>query len=265
MFRLLVLALLVLVPRLAQAQTRQQSLVDRATLTVQDMFGVPNVNQPGDALRQARAVMVCPRIFRVSFFFGAAGGECVLLARDGAGSWSDPAFYNLGSGSFGVQAGIQDNELVMMILTERGLDALMDSQFKIGGDASITVATAGAGIEGDTTAALRADILAYSKSRGLFVGVALNGSLLSSETPWNRAYYGRDFAARQIVVQMAANNPGADPLRAMLSRFGNGAPAMAAYAPPPAYAPSYPPPGQPPSAPQRLMPVQQEPLPPPRQ
>jgi lipid-binding SYLF domain-containing protein len=266
MIRILVIAALTLLPVLARAQSEQQALVDRAALTVQDIFGAPRPGDPANWLRRARAVMICPRVFRIGFIFGVSGGECVLLARDAAGSWSAPAFYELRSGSFGLQAGIQDGETVLMIMSGRALAAIMDSQFKIGGDASITVATAGAGVEGDTTAALRADILASSLARGLYVSIALNGSLLASDTDWNRAYYGRDLAARQIVVQMAANNPGADPLRAILTRYGAPAlpvarayyaPAPAYAAPPPAYAPNT-------AVPQPRMPVQQEALPPPR-
>lgn len=274
MIRILLIAVLTLVPLLARAQSQQQALVDRAALAVQDLFGAPNPGQPGAWLRRARAVMVCPRLFRIGFIFGVAGGECVMLARDAAGSWSAPAFYELRSGSFGLQAGIQDSETVLMIMSERALGAIMDSQFKIGGDASITLVTVGAGAEADTTAALRADILASSQARGLFASIAFNGSLLSSDTGWNRAYYGQDLAARQIVVQMAANNPGADPLRALLTRYGAAAPPVAqVYAPGPAYARSAPPPGAPPAPPpafapagqpQPLVPVQQQPLPPPR-
>src|SRR5579875_1435241 len=232
MIRWLVIAALTLLPALARAQSAQQALVDRAALAVQDMFGAGQHSDPARWLHRARAVMICPRLFRIGFIFGVSGGECVLLARDAAGSWSAPAFYELRSGSFGLQAGIQDSETVLMLMTDRALAALMDSQFKIGGDASITIATVGAGVEGDTTAALNADILATSLSRGLFASIALNGSLLSSDTDWNRAYYGRDLAARQIVVQMAANNPGADPLRALLTRFGApAAPVARAWSP----------------------------------
>lgn len=259
MIRILIIAALTLLPALARAQSVQQALVDRAALTVQDIFAVPRPGDPASWLRRARAVMICPRVFRIGFIFGVSGGECVLLARDAAGSWSAPAFYELRSGSFGLQAGIQDGETVLMIMSGRALAAVMDSQFKIGGDASITVATAGAGVEGDTTAALRADILATSLARGLYVSIALNGSLLSSDTDWNRAYYGRDLAARQIVVQMAANNPGADPLRAVLTRYGAPTVPMARayYYPPPV-------PYTPPAAPQPRVPVEQQSLPPPR-
>ena len=216
----------------AFAQNRQQALVDRATLTLQDMLSTRNANDRQSAMRQARAVMICPQVFRAGFILAGAGGNCVLVARDGGGSWSSPAFYVMGSGSVGFQAGIQDSEIIMMILTNRGLGAIMDSEFKFGADASVAVATIGAGVEGDTTAALRADIVAYSQTRGLFAGVALNGSILTSDTAWNRAYYGSDLAARQIVMQMQVNNPGANPLRTVLGQVG-------ARTVVPRYAPAY--------------------------
>jgi lipid-binding SYLF domain-containing protein len=276
-------------PRAAHAQTKQQALVDRATLSVQEMMGVNGGGTLGQLLPQARAVMICPRVFRAGFILGGAGGGCVLLARGGDGSWSDPAFYGLSSGSIGFQAGIQDAEVVMVVLTSRGLNALLDSQFKIGADANITFLTLGAGIEGATTAAVGADIVAFSRSRGLFGGFAIGGSLLDSETRWNQAYYGQSFAARQVVIEMQANNPGADPLRAILMRYAAPPPPAAprpyaqaaaaprempppryapgptpgaGLAPGPAYAPAYR--GSAYPGPTSLAPVQSQPLPPPR-
>jgi lipid-binding SYLF domain-containing protein len=109
----------------------------------------------------------------------------------------------------------------------------MDSQFKFGADAAIAVATIGAGVEGSTTAAAGADIIAFARARGLFAGIALEGSLLTNRSEMNRAYYGQDISARQIVVAMQAHNPGADPLRAALMRYGSAE----ATAPAPAQAP----------------------------
>lgn len=254
---LLTTALCAMLARPAAAQVEQQALVDRSTLAVQEMLGGaggPDAAHYNDAvtmLRRARAVMVCPRVFRAGFILGGQGGSCVLLARDGAGSWSSPAFYSLGAGSLGLQIGVQDAMVMMMVLTDRGLSALMDSQFKVGADASIAVATIGAGISGATTAAVGADIVTFAKTRGLYAGIALDGSLVSSRSDWNRVYYGQSVGARQIVVDMAAHNPGADPLRGALMRFG-GAPAGTAapqpyqqqqsfqqqdYQPPPSYQP----------------------------
>jgi SH3 domain-containing YSC84-like protein 1 len=234
----------------------QQTLVDRATLTVQDMMTQTVSQGPQDLLRRAKAVMVCPRIFKAGFFFGGEGGNCVLLARGGNGTWSYPAFYTIGSGSFGLQFGISDSQLFMMIMTEHGLNAVLDSQLKLGANAGIAVATLGAGVQGSTTTAVGADIVAFSASRGLFGGVALEGSVMSADSAANQTYYGQPLAARQLVMQMQGSNPGADPLRELLTRYGSrNAPPRPP--PPPAqqqsgYAPAYPqyqPQGMPSAAP----------------
>ena len=280
-------------PAAARAQGDQQTLVDRATLSIQEMMTQGVSDEPQNALRNARGVMICPRIFKAGFIIGGEGGGCVLLARAANGTWSYPSFYGMGSGSVGLQIGIQDSSLVMMIMTERGLNAVMDSQFKLGANASIAVATVGGSVQGATTAAVGADIVAFEESRGLFGGVALEGSIMSLRSDWNQAYYGQPYAARQVVVQMVAVNRGADPLREVLTRYGS-APTLQAAAPPPppyaapppaqqgpgyapaypppvqqgaGYAPAYPPPGQgaggQPVSLQPSGPIQQQSLPPP--
>ncbi len=220
MIRILLVALLALlaVGGPARAQTDQQALVDRATLTVQDMFTGQNAGDALSLLRRAKGALICPRVFKAGFILGGSGGGCVLVSR-GTGGWSSPAFYNIGSGSFGLQAGVQDSQIVFLVLTERGFHAILDSQFKIGADASIAVATIGAGVEGSTTAALRADIVAFAKSRGLFAGISVQGSIISSDSGWDQAYYGKPLAAQQIVLQGEGSNPGAQPLREMLLKF----------------------------------------------
>ncbi|WP_428484143.1 lipid-binding SYLF domain-containing protein [Rhodopila sp.] len=274
MIRVLAIAALALLPLLAGCSPatpgEQQILVDRATLTTQELMTQTVSDGPRSLLRRAKAVMICPRIFKAGFFFGGEGGRCVLLARAGNGTWSYPAFYTIGSGSFGFQFGIEDSQLFLLILTERGLNAVLDSQIKLGANASIAVATIGAGIQGSTTAAVGADIVAFSESRGLFGGVALEGSLMSALTEWDQSYYNRPTGSRQIVMQMQGNNPGAEPLRGLLTRYGSGPGPERVSAPPsrppgytPPYAP-YQPQGQgapPPSAPPSSGPVYLTPLP----
>lgn len=145
---------------------------------------------------------------------------------------------------------------MLIIMSDKGLSALMDSQFKLGADASATFVDMGGGIEGATTAALRADIVGFTRARGLFAGVSLGGTLMSAKSDWNQAYYGRPYAAQQIVVSMEANNPAADPLREVLMRFG--APSQ------PAAAPALPPPVPLQGAGQPSAPIQSQPLPAPR-
>ena len=199
---------------------QEQTLVDRATLTVQDIITQTASETPQNLLRKAKGVLVCPGQFSAGFFFGGEGGNCVLLCRAANGTWSYPAFYSLGAGSFGFQFGIQDAELLLLIRTEKGLNAVLDSQFSIGPKAGITIAAYGADIQAATTAALGADIVAFASSRGLFGGIATELSVISQQTQSNQIYYGQPFAGRQIVAQMQGANPGADPLRQVLSRYG---------------------------------------------
>ena len=228
--RNMIAALLLALPATAWAQSEQQQVVDRATLAAQEMLNNRDGTDAQSVLKRARAAMICPQIFRAGFLLGGQGGSCVLVARDGAGSWSSPAFYGMGGGSIGFQAGIQDAQVMLFIMNERGLQAVMDSQFKLGADASATFIDLGGGIEGATTAALRADIVGFTRARGLFAGIALGGSLMSTKSDWNQAYYGKPLAAQQIVIQMQASNPAADPLREILMRYG----AQTAPAAPPA-------------------------------
>jgi lipid-binding SYLF domain-containing protein len=128
----------------------------------------------------------------------------------------------MGAGSFGLQIGIQDSEVLFIVRTEKGLHALLDSQFKLGLDAGIAIATIGAGVSGATTAALRADLVAFSEARGVYAGVALDGSLIGARSKWNQTYYGQPLAAQQIVLEGQGSNPGAEPLREVLARFSGG-------------------------------------------
>lgn len=215
----------------------EQGLVDRATLSVQEILGEGNDRlHAANLLRRARAALVCPRIFKAGFFFGGEGGGCVLVGRDGAGSWSSPAFYTLSSGSFGLQAGIQDQQILLLIMNDKALTALLDSQVKLGADASLAFATLGGSVEGATTAAVGADIVAFARSRGLYAGLTLEGSLISARSEWNRGYYRQEVGPRDIVVGARVHNPGADPLRAALLRYGSaGAQAGQISSAPPPY------------------------------
>lgn len=221
----------------SSTQVEQQTLVDRATITVQEILTQGNENMlqenRGNA-RRARAALICPRLFRAGFILGAQGGSCVLVARDGAGSWSSPTFYSMSTGSLGLQVGIQDMQILMFIMNDKALQAILDSQFKFGADASVAVATVGGGVGGATTANVGADIIAYARARGLYLGVSLEGSLLSADSAGTRAYYGRDVSPREVVVGMQAHNPGADPLRSVLMQYasGGGAPTAGTSAQP---------------------------------
>ena len=259
MKRFLIAAALLLFPVLAQAQSEEaQALVDRSTIALQEMMTQDISPTPRAMLDRARAALICPRVFKAGFFFGGSGGNCVLLARAGNGTWSYPAFFTIGSASFGFQIGLQDSALVLLVLTDRGLDALMNSHFKLGGDASIAIATIGGGVQGALTTGITADIVAFQATRGAFAGISVEGSVLNSRSDLDQAYYGRPFDTRQIVIAMQGANPGADPLRGVLTRFGVPVAPVAAPYPPAGYAPQSPPPASPPGyvPPQSLYPPQ---------
>ena len=242
----------------------EQTLVDRAALTVQDMMTQTVSQDPRTMLRRSKGVMICPRVFKAGFFVGGEGGSCVLLARSGNGTWSYPTFYDIGSGSFGFQFGVQDSQLMLMIMTNRGLNAVMDSQVRLGANVSVAVASFGAGVQGSTTAAVGADIIAFAAARGLFGGVSLEGGVMSARIDENQSYYGQPLAARQIVLQMQGVNPGADPLREVLTRYGGSEPSYQGGAPgggyqPPSGQQAYPPTYQAPPGQQAYPPAYQAP------
>ncbi|MBS1061567.1 lipid-binding SYLF domain-containing protein [Gluconobacter wancherniae] len=211
--------------------SEQQIIVDRATLAVQDLFsGTTPTSRSQKLLAQAKAVMVCPSIFNMSIGLGGAGGRCVLMTRDARGSWSDPAFYRLSSGSLGLQLGMQDSEMIFFIMSQHGIQALLDSQFKFDANASASFATIGTGVENSTAGASNTDIYAAQKAHGLYAGVALGGSKLTVDSGANRTYYNQTVGPEDIIVTMRVNNPSADPLRRIMSSVAQVTPAATAGA-----------------------------------
>jgi lipid-binding SYLF domain-containing protein len=222
MKRLLLAAALLAAPFFAAVDARAetpQHLVDSSTLSLEDMVAGQG-SSAQQFLQKARAVIICPSIFRGAFFFGGEGGGCVMVARGAGGSWSYPAFYTLGSASFGLQIGVQNAEVLMLIMTTNGLNAMLNSQFKFGADAGLTVATLGAGVNGSMSTGTSADILTLSKTQGLYGGVSLAGSIIGYDSSTAQTYYGTAVGARETVMNMTVSNPGANPLRAMLAKYG---------------------------------------------
>jgi lipid-binding SYLF domain-containing protein len=202
----------------------QQEIVDRAKLVVDRLRRDQNMNKNLNAqLAQAKAVMIAPTLWRAGFIFGGSGGSAVLLTKGADGSWSAPAFYGLGGGSFGLQIGAEMQEVIFLILTDGGLAKIMDNQVKLGADITFALGPVGAGLGGATTPNFSADVVAYSSSIGLYGGLNLEGSLFAVREEWNRLYYGEGATSREIVFNRRFDNPGAADLRG----------ALAAPAPPP--------------------------------
>lgn len=203
----------------AAAASDQQATVDHALGTLQDLRNDKAFGTARDLFRRTRAVMIAPRIFKAGFFFGGEGGAAVLLARSAQG-WSNPAFYSIGSASFGLQIGVQQSELILFIMTQRALDAVMTNEFKIGATAGITAVTLGSNVEASTTSNMNADIIGWASSSGAYIGISLNGSVITPQEEGNRAYYGRPITAREIVLGGAGRAPAAQGLVRAVGALG---------------------------------------------
>src|ERR1700722_3986171 len=210
------LSLALLTPVAAHASD-EQNLVDEARITLDHLRTDKEFGNAPELLRKARAVLIVPNLVKAGFFLGGEGGDGVMLARSGRGTWTDPAFYTLASASFGLQIGIQAAEVVMIVNTDKALNALEADQFKFGAQAGIAVVTLGAGAQAASSTALQsADIIVWSSASGAYAGVTLEGSLVKPRDSYNESYYGRPIAVREILNMNAGRNPGADNLRAML-------------------------------------------------
>ncbi|HXE17672.1 MAG TPA: lipid-binding SYLF domain-containing protein [Stellaceae bacterium] len=205
----------------ARAQSDQQQVVDEAVGVVASFHNPGNYTDNVRSLvHRSRAILIVPNLVKAGFIFGAQGGQGVLLIHNRNGSWSYPAFYNLGAASFGLQIGIAVSKVVLIIMNDHALNlAITNAQLKLGAEAGLAIATLGAGAEGSVTTA-GADIYALSNSKGLFGGVAIQGGAIGPNQDWNARYYGRPVTTEQIVYGRARlRQPGANALRRALGRL----------------------------------------------
>lgn len=203
----------------AHADAKRQSLVDQSLASARKVILGKDFPDAAKQMGKARAVLIIPELVQGGFIVGAAGGRGTMLTRSGPGNWSYPGFYGMGSGSLGLQIGGKVSEIVFIVLTDKGLNALLENRFKFGAEAGVTMVAVGAGFEGATTAAVGADILAFANSSGLFVGASLEGSYLEPDNDWNAIYYGPGATGRAIVMERRFTNPGAEPLRQFLAKW----------------------------------------------
>jgi lipid-binding SYLF domain-containing protein len=178
-----------------------------------------------DLLRQAKGVYIAPQVLRGAFIFGASGGSGVLVAKDEQdGKWYGPAFYTIGDASFGFQAGAEASEIALLIMTQRGVTALLETNVKLGGDVSLVAGPVGAGIRGET-AGLSADIVSFARSKGLYGGVSVSGAVVAVRDSLNEVYYRPAATPTDILIKHAVTNPQAAPLLQTVARAASGAPA----------------------------------------
>jgi lipid-binding SYLF domain-containing protein len=197
--------------------TPEQALVDKARITLDSFVGDPEMTWLRDNLGRAKGVLIIPDMFKAGFFFGGSGGSGVLLVRDEeTGEWRGPAFFILGSVNWGLQIGAQKAEVVMMVMSPAGIRALLSSNIKLGGDASVAVGPMGVGAGGATAPNLSADYLSFSRARGVYAGLILDGAVVKVNHNANRAYFNEEVTPADILTAGRVTNPqAAELLRAV--------------------------------------------------
>ena len=202
----------------ARADSDAEALVEKARLTFESMYNDSNYTELKRQLKLAKAVLIVPSQLKIAFILGGEGGSGVLVAKDANGAWGYPAFYTIGAGSLGLQAGAQMAEAVLVIMTESGLNSIISNQVKLGADLSMAVGPLGAGIGGSTTTSAGADVVTFTRTSGLYLGGSLDGAGIIKRDDWNDGFYGKGSTPHAIIFDGKLSNPKADPLRQALQQ-----------------------------------------------
>ncbi len=210
------------------SRTETKHLVNRAQVTLVSFTNDGRMAAFDDLIKHARGVFIAPQMLRGAFFFGASGGSGVFLVWDEkTRKWGGPAFYTIGGASFGLQIGGDASEVMLLAMTERGVKAMLSSSFKLGADAGVAAGPVGFGAAA-STANLSVDILSFSRAKGLYGGVSVDGAVVAAREGWNRSYYGKRVDPIDILVLQEGRNPQAAPLiEALEKASGKKAPQQA--------------------------------------
>jgi lipid-binding SYLF domain-containing protein len=184
------------------AGNKEQSRLENTGVVMQEIMNTPE-NIPQEVMEKAKCVVVFPSVLKAAFAVGASYGRGAMVCRTGKdfrGPWGAPAMYALEGGSVGFQIGGQATDLVLLIMNDRGASSILDSKVKLGADASVAAGPVGRDASANTDAYMRAEVLSYSRSRGLFAGISLEGSTLRPDDDATADVYGRKLTAREIVL-----------------------------------------------------------------
>jgi lipid-binding SYLF domain-containing protein len=199
----------------AQAQSDQQKLVNDSSKTLSNFLRDPDMTWLQNNIGRAKGVLIAPQIAKAGFIFGGSGGRAVLLARDEAtGKWAGPAFYTMATASVGFQAGVSVSENVTLIMTEKGLNSLLANSVKVGADASVAAGPVGAGAKSDIVA----DLVTFSRAKGVYGGLNLDGTVIALSNDWNKAYFGKEVLPPDILIRRSVHNKQADPILAQVTK-----------------------------------------------
>jgi lipid-binding SYLF domain-containing protein len=220
----LMLPLLTLLPALLVADTRSEAIerISSAATVFHEIMGAPDKGIPQDILGKAQCIAVIPGVKKAGFIVGAKYGKGVLVCRNGR-AWSAPSTVIVEGGSFGLQIGAGETDVVLVVQNKDGEDKLMQDKFTIGVSAGAMAGPVGRTAQAATDAQMHAEILSYSRSRGLFGGIDLGGSTLRPDREDNKAIYGRTLTQREILTGNVARPPGTEPLYTELDRYAKQA------------------------------------------
>ncbi|MCZ6743467.1 MAG: lipid-binding SYLF domain-containing protein [Alphaproteobacteria bacterium] len=200
----------------ALAASETEELIVKSRLTAEKLLAHRDFPNLRDWIKKSKGVLIIPSLLKAGFLIGGSGGNGVMLSRNKDGDWSYPAFYTLTAASLGLQAGVSDAEVMLVIMSDGAMQALIDKEVTLGGDASIAIGTEGAGVKGATTLDLGKDIFSFSKEVGLYGGASVEGAWVRKREAFNTEYYGAKATPKEILLERKFSNPGADMLRAVL-------------------------------------------------
>ncbi len=207
---ILIFSLLLVVSETGQSQGKNTkdsaSQASKAAKVLKEIMDAPDKAIPRDVLDKAECVAVFPQVIKAGFIVGGRGGRGVASCRT-TSSWSAPAFFNLGGGSFGLQIGAQATDFIFLFMNEKGMDSLLSSKFTLGGDASVAAGPVGRQAGAETDALMSAQVLSYSRSKGLFAGLELKGTVISQETEHMEGVYGKGVTAKEVLKENKVKAP----------------------------------------------------------
>jgi lipid-binding SYLF domain-containing protein len=185
-----------------------ESQLQKATNVLNEIMAAPDQGIPSDLLEHAVCVGIVPAEIKFAFGFGGTYGRGVLVCRKGGnGEWDAPSMFTVGGGSFGFQIGGKETDVVFLVMNPGGMKKLVQDSVKLGADASVAAGPVGRSAEGSTDAQLHAEILSYSRTRGLFAGMALSGAVIKQDEDDNQKLYGRRVTAKQILIDGTVRSP----------------------------------------------------------
>ncbi len=195
-----------------------ETIINQATLTWQNFMQDLDLASFRTQLKEAQGVVIFPKLTKGAFVFGLEGGNGVLIVRDGkTGSWSAPAFYEMSAASFGLQAGMETSEAVLIVQTVKGIDGLLSNTVKLGADASAVIGGSG------TAGSMGKDFVSYARTKGVFAGLSIDGASIRTRDDLNKAYYGSAVRPSDIVlVRSVKPNPQSQALHQSVAKATGG-------------------------------------------